>query len=80
MEDSEIISLFFARSEQAVAELDRQYPVYGFAKHKGYPTKEHKLAVYEYGPCPEHRTSFLSFLARDRDALEAALEEKRADG
>ncbi len=66
--------------DRLLAELDRQYPVYGFAKHKGYPTKEHKLAVYEYGPCPEHRTSFLSFLARDRDALEAALEEKRADG
>lgn len=64
--------------DRLLAELDRQYPVYGFAKHKGYPTKEHKLAVYEYGPCPEHRTSFLSFLARDRDALEAALEEKRA--
>lgn len=66
--------------DRLLAELDRQYPVYGFAKHKGYPTKEHKLAVYEYGPCPEHRTSFLSFLARDRDALEAALEEKRSDG
>ena len=66
--------------DRLLAELDRQCPVYGFAKHKGYPTKEHKLAVYEYGPCPEHRTSFLSFLARDRDALEAALEEKRADG
>ncbi len=66
--------------DRLLAELDRQYPVYGFAKHKGYPTKEHKLAVYEYGPCPEHRTSFLSFLARDRDALEAALKEKRADG
>ena len=66
--------------DRLLAELDRQYPVYGFAKHKGYPTKEHKLAVYEYGPCPEHRTSFLSFLARDRDALEAALEEKRANG
>ncbi|MBO6052308.1 MAG: ribonuclease HII [Clostridia bacterium] len=58
--------------------LDGDYPVYGFAKHKGYPTKEHKLAVYQYGPCPEHRESFLSFLTRDRDALEAALREKQA--
>ena len=58
--------------------LDGDYPVYGFAKHKGYPTKEHKLAVYQYGPCPEHRVSFLSFLTRDRDALEAALREKQA--
>ncbi len=49
--------------------LDRLYPLYGFKKHKGYPTKEHKLAVFKYGPCPEHRTSFLSFLERDREKL-----------
>lgn len=47
-------------------ELDKKYPQYGFAKHKGYPTKAHKQAVFEYGPCPEHRKSFLSFLERDR--------------
>ena len=64
--------------DRLLDKLDTDYPVYGFAKHKGYPTKEHKLAVYEYGPCPEHRVSFLSFLTRDKDALEAALEEKRA--
>ena len=33
-------------------DMDAQYPGYGFAKHKGYPTPAHKLAVYEYGPCP----------------------------
>ena len=59
-------------------ELDEKYPQYGFAAHKGYPTKAHKLAVYEYGPCPEHRRSFLSFLTRDADKLEAALREKRS--
>ncbi len=58
-------------------ELDTKYPQYGFAKHKGYPTQAHKLAVYEYGPCPEHRRSFLSFLTRDRAKLEAALQKKR---
>ncbi len=58
-------------------EMDAKYPQYGFAKHKGYPTKEHKLAVYEYGPCPLHRRSFLGFLEKDRDALEAALAAKR---
>lgn len=63
--------------DRLCAELDREYPMYGFAKHKGYPTKAHKLAVYEYGPCPQHRRSFLSFLERDREKLEAALEEKR---
>ena len=43
-------------------ELDRLYPEYGFAKHKGYPTAEHMAKVREIGPCPEHRKSFLSFL------------------
>lgn len=41
------------------AEMDEQYPMYGFAKHKGYPTKEHKAAVIKYGPAPVHRMSFL---------------------
>lgn len=62
-------------------ELDKEYPMYGFAKHKGYPTPAHKLAVYEYGPCPEHRRSFLSFLTRDSAKLEAALAKKHeSDG
>ncbi|MBQ8914810.1 MAG: ribonuclease HII, partial [Clostridia bacterium] len=56
-------------------ELDIEYPQYGFKKHKGYPTKAHKLAVYEYGPCPEHRRSFLKFLERDREKLAAWLLE-----
>ncbi|MCQ2435514.1 MAG: ribonuclease HII [Clostridia bacterium] len=43
-------------------ELDRKYPEYGFAKHKGYPTSDHMKKVVEIGPCPEHRKSFLSFV------------------
>lgn len=35
-----------------------QYPQYGFQRHKGYPTKEHKAALQQYGPCPIHRQSF----------------------
>lgn len=58
--------------------MHEEYPEYNFAKHKGYPTKDHKLTVYEHGPCPIHRRSFLSFLDRDRDKLEAMLQEKRA--
>ena len=58
-------------------DMDAQYPQYGFAKHKGYPTPAHKLAVFEYGPCPYHRRSFLSFLEKDHDKLAAALEKKR---
>jgi ribonuclease HII len=39
-------------------EYDRLYPKYGFARHKGYPTAEHRQALARYGPCPLHRTSF----------------------
>ena len=38
--------------------LDRLYPGYGFAKHKGYPTAAHLAALARLGPCPEHRMSF----------------------
>lgn len=64
--------------DRMCAEFDRLYPEYGFARHKGYPTPAHKLAVYEYGPCPLHRRSFLGFLEREQDKLAAALEKKRA--
>jgi ribonuclease HII len=40
------------------AELDAQYPQYGFAGHKGYGTAEHLLALQTYGACPQHRKSF----------------------
>jgi ribonuclease HII len=40
------------------AELDAQYPQYGFAGHKGYGTAEHLQALQTYGACPEHRKSF----------------------
>ncbi len=46
-------------------ELDAQYPEYGFARHKGYPTKEHMEAVRRLGPSPCHRKSFLGFLQKD---------------
>ena len=36
----------------------KQYPGYGFARHKGYPTPEHLRALAKLGPCPEHRRSF----------------------
>tara|TARA_R110002012_G_scaffold95478_2_gene230776 strand:- start:7911 stop:8582 length:672 start_codon:yes stop_codon:yes gene_type:complete len=46
-----------ARDAQMVA-LDLRYPEYGFARHKGYPTKEHLAALASHGPLPEHRRSF----------------------
>lgn len=41
-----------------LTELDVHYPVYGFARHKGYPTPEHFAALQLHGPCPAHRRSF----------------------
>lgn len=46
--------------------LDEKYPEYGFAKHKGYGTKAHMEALFKYGPCPEHRRTFLKFLNNDK--------------
>ena len=48
--------------DRGCAELDAMYPMYGIAKHKGYPTKEHMDAVRLHGPSPIHRRSFLKFL------------------
>ena len=46
-----------ARDEDCLR-LESLYPGYGFAKHKGYPTKMHFEALAKLGPCPEHRRSF----------------------
>lgn len=40
-------------------EMDAQYPGYGFAKHKGYGTPEHRAAIKALGPCPLHRMTFI---------------------
>ena len=48
-----------ARDRYAAGELDVQYPQYRFAKHKGYGTKLHYEMLDTYGPCPQHRMTFL---------------------
>ena len=48
--------------DRGCIELDREYPEYGIAKHKGYPTKDHMDAVRLHGPSPIYRKSFLKFL------------------
>ncbi len=40
------------------SDLHAQFPNYGFDQHKGYGTAQHMAALNEFGPCPEHRTSF----------------------
>lgn len=49
--------------DRELTELDRKYPEYGFARHKGYPTKAHYEAIKTHGILPEHRKTFLKNLS-----------------
>jgi len=44
--------------DRLMCEYDQQYPEFGFAKHKGYPTRQHLTALSEHGICAIHRKSF----------------------
>lgn len=44
--------------DRMMEKYHQKYPQFGFAKHKGYPTKAHKAAIREHGCCPIHRKSF----------------------
>jgi len=44
--------------DQEMEELDKQHPEFGFAKHKGYPTKAHLEAIEQHGVIDQHRKSF----------------------
>ncbi len=44
--------------DRIMEEADREYPVYGFGRHKGYPTPEHRTALEQHGPCALHRRTF----------------------
>ena len=44
--------------DREMIEMDRRYPEYGFARHKGYGTRAHRDALLRFGPSPIHRTSF----------------------
>ena len=48
--------------DRALDELDKQYPQYGYANHKGYPTKAHYAAIAEHGITEHYRRSFLKTL------------------
>ena len=45
--------------DRYMEEMDEKFPVYGFARHKGYGTKEHMEAIRACGPCPIHRRTFI---------------------
>jgi ribonuclease HII len=49
--------------DRIMRELDENYPLYGFAGHKGYITAAHTKALNEHGPCSEHRSSFANVAA-----------------
>ncbi|OZB36567.1 MAG: ribonuclease HII [Halothiobacillus sp. 14-56-357] len=44
--------------DRLMLDMDRQYPQYEFARHKGYPTARHRALLIEFGACPEHRSGF----------------------
>ena len=53
-----------AERDRMLVELDREYPLYGFARHKGYGAPDHLAALAKYGPSPLHRLTFRSVLPR----------------
>jgi len=58
--------------DRMMVQLHEQYPEYGFAAHKGYPTAKHRQAIIEHGLMPLHRRSFKTV----RDALQTAVARK----
>ncbi len=44
--------------DRVMARMEERFPVYGFGKHKGYPTREHLAALERFGPCRIHRRTF----------------------
>ena len=65
--------------DRLLADLARNYPVYGFEHHKGYGTPEHWDALRRYGPCPEHRLTYRGVVI-DREWIDEADVESPADG
>jgi ribonuclease HII len=82
-------STAIAAASRLIVELDARYPGYGFARHKGYGTREHISALMRLGPCEIHRRSFRIVLdaagglselyAGFRAALLAAPDAERLD-
>lgn len=56
--------------DRIMCRLDRLYPAYGFSRHKGYATAEHRDCIERFGPCQQHRMSFRPFSAPWLDADE----------
>lgn len=69
--------------DRIMTDLDADYPAYGFADHKGYVTPEHSAALREYGPCAQHRFSYVNVAAalagQDPSTVPADPSAARAD-
>jgi ribonuclease HII len=65
--------------DKLMVDLDKEYPQYNFAKHKGYPTAEHRALVMQHGPCPYHRLTYgpvrAALEAKDRRESKRPLEQ-----
>lgn len=55
--------------DRLMIDYDKAYPQYGFARHKGYATQQHRDNILKYGPCAIHRKSFLSRILNKEDIL-----------
>lgn len=52
--------------DRIMTDLDELYPLYGFARHKGYCTSDHREALLAHGPCPVHRFSYANVIEANR--------------
>jgi ribonuclease HII len=66
--------------DRLMEELDRQFPAYGFARHKGYGTREHWQALCEHGPCAAHRLGFAPLQALEQSVLGLSGPAQEDDG
>lgn len=57
--------------DRLMRELDKQFPGYGFAGHKGYFTAEHSAALQKLGPCPIHRRSFAPLKPKEPELFDS---------
>ena len=55
--------------DRLMADLDSVYPQYGFVRHKGYGASEHRQALVEFGPSPEHRLTFRSVVPQGGEVV-----------
>jgi ribonuclease HII len=58
--------------DRIMTDLDARHPAYGFARHKGYCTSDHREALLDHGPCPVHRFSYANVIEASRARAEAA--------